>query len=838
MCLPFKDLSDFDDVICDLLLDSVYLHFTTHKMNESYFARPARHRDTVGAGVIEIIREHVHDKDLDAATAALMDRIDPPAWTSKSKVPVKKKKAFHPFKSFFHNLTAEQLATFAEHAKRYFAMYLPKAGFEITSTRRYACTGKAEACIKATDRFNPGDEIRACTGFIAQLSGEDEEHLANRDFSVMYSSAKSSNCLFLGPARFVNHDCDPNCVFFSSNPRANLISFKVKKRIELGEEITTFYGESYFGENNKECLCATCERLGRGGFTGTRDIIQVLGDNDIAMPVVSRLRRNQARAQSWSYSMESVFGTYGTETFEDGRPSAKADETMTSSTMSKCISCFEDIEAELKGTIIQAESNDECGRCTRHFKIFGIPWPDRKVKTARASMSTNSPSESNTKSIPTPAPVRKQRVVLTTSKETRSPARKGPTESGRTTEAALTRQDKQGATRKNSRNLAPSSPNSASLRKSSRVTASKEEKISVRLALSELSSSPIPEPKKRRTQTSNVKASAPSKATRNAVSVSASGAKKLGRPPKKSSATSDINAEPKIAPAVSVSTPEAKRRGRPPKKISPTSNSNAEPKTTPAVSASTSEPKKRGRTPKGTSEISDSSAKPSSAPAAVSTLPVRYSNTDRPRRNTGAAVEKWSFDPPRPALDPKEFVNPAPHVLGRFVPDAEFVYPVFVHPDEDGPWWPAFVVPDAEVEPRMHRGESLLPGQRVVRYAASTISYSVVNALGLRLFVPGEEPYNSFAQDPKFFGDRYMRQLVQFCCSTGDNGQDTDWRKLFKWRPGTKASALLTDRATLENAALAFGIKPKAEKRGRKRQHLESDEGLRQPEATRRRKVR
>jgi histone-lysine N-methyltransferase SUV420H len=40
----------------------------------------------------------------------------------------------------------------------------------------------------------------------------------------------------------------------------NIVSFKVVKPIKVGEEITTFYSENYFGANNQECLCVTCEK--------------------------------------------------------------------------------------------------------------------------------------------------------------------------------------------------------------------------------------------------------------------------------------------------------------------------------------------------------------------------------------------------------------------------------------------------------------------------------------------------------------------------------------------------------------------------------------------------
>ncbi|KAI8616586.1 hypothetical protein BC830DRAFT_1063279, partial [Chytriomyces sp. MP71] len=144
------------------------------------------------------------------------------------------------------------------HIKRYFCMYLPSAGFEIARTLRYKNSGKIEACIISTKKWQSGDEIRHCSGYIAELTEQDEKHLANRDFSVMYSTRKGCMCLFLGPARFVNHDCSPNCKFIPTGP--NAICFKVIKDIDVGDEITTFYGADYFGIGNCECLCATCER--------------------------------------------------------------------------------------------------------------------------------------------------------------------------------------------------------------------------------------------------------------------------------------------------------------------------------------------------------------------------------------------------------------------------------------------------------------------------------------------------------------------------------------------------------------------------------------------------
>lgn len=224
----------------DLLLDGTHLWFQTHKMSEDYSPMHLP-RDKV----IDIIQRWIIvEKKFQLAITELLQ--------------------IEPIKAMF--TTQKDIIFFSLHARRYLNMYLPLAGFEISQTDRYAAvTNKSEACVIATRAFEVGSQLQLCSGTVAGLTEQEEQELEalTKDFSVIKTSTKGT-CLFLGPARFVNHDCDANCRFVRTGH--NTISFKVVKPIRVNDEITTDYGPNYFGKKNRECLCATCERRGRGGY--------------------------------------------------------------------------------------------------------------------------------------------------------------------------------------------------------------------------------------------------------------------------------------------------------------------------------------------------------------------------------------------------------------------------------------------------------------------------------------------------------------------------------------------------------------------------------------------
>ncbi|GBC00248.1 hypothetical protein RclHR1_00380016 [Rhizophagus clarus] len=235
----------FDDVLTELLIDKINLWFKTFKLNPSYVETKIS-REVL----VDHIQRHV---------------IQPNKITNAAKELLKISSVIEAA-----GVTSENEREFISHANRYFEMYLPNAGCEISETPRYSGSDKREACIIATKKWQVGDEIKYCTGVLVPITSEEERALeGGRDFSIMWSTRKDCMCLLLGPARFVNHDCNPNTHFIATGQ--NTISFKLLRDVAVGEELTAHYGENYFGQGNEECLCVTCEQKQTGGFRKVRD---------------------------------------------------------------------------------------------------------------------------------------------------------------------------------------------------------------------------------------------------------------------------------------------------------------------------------------------------------------------------------------------------------------------------------------------------------------------------------------------------------------------------------------------------------------------------------------
>ncbi|CAJ0953064.1 unnamed protein product, partial [Mesorhabditis belari] len=238
---PFE-LCDHDDTASAVAVDPV-LGFRTHKMNVNFIPLSAREQ----LHCKQIIRDFRDDGIFRNCLQQLYES---------------------PFLiKYLQKQSPRQASNFKIHLTRFLQMYHIDAGFTIQKCIRYSAEGRLGAMLVATRNWNKSDRIETLMGVIGEMSKDEELQLLKKDlndFSVMYSTRRKRAQLWLGPGSYINHDCSPNCKFVSSGHRTAVI--QVLRNLRVGDEITCYYGDNFFGDGNERCECLTCEKLGKGAF--------------------------------------------------------------------------------------------------------------------------------------------------------------------------------------------------------------------------------------------------------------------------------------------------------------------------------------------------------------------------------------------------------------------------------------------------------------------------------------------------------------------------------------------------------------------------------------------
>ncbi|KAI1052424.1 hypothetical protein LB507_007605 [Fusarium sp. FIESC RH6] len=241
--MTLAQVSAYDDILTDALVDHVFYWTTVPKNRTSYHpSRGVREEE-----ITKILQEEVVlKKDLDGAEKRLLTT--------------------NGLKRFHNGLkTDKEKEDFRKHLRRYVQIYLPDCPWEVSSTNRYTIVSH-EAAVTARRAIRRNEAIKYLSGVQVVITPEEEKAISSqkKDFSIVVSSRSKCTSLFMGPARFANHDCDANAKLMRTSHAG--IEIIATRAIEAGEEITVTYGENYFGENNCECLCKTCEDLLRNAW--------------------------------------------------------------------------------------------------------------------------------------------------------------------------------------------------------------------------------------------------------------------------------------------------------------------------------------------------------------------------------------------------------------------------------------------------------------------------------------------------------------------------------------------------------------------------------------------
>lgn len=213
-------------------------YWTTIPKNRSSYHPSRGVREDVIAKIIQ--DEVVLNKDVEAGAKGLL--------------------ATDGLRRFLNGLrTDKEKDDFRRHLRRYLQIYLPDCPWEVSSTNRYTIVTH-EACVTARRYIKRNETIKYLSGIQVNITPEEEKEISVRkkDFSIVVSSRNKCTSLFMGPARFANHDCQANAKLMTTSHAG--IEIIATRPIEVGEEITVTYGESYFGEDNCECLCQSCEK--------------------------------------------------------------------------------------------------------------------------------------------------------------------------------------------------------------------------------------------------------------------------------------------------------------------------------------------------------------------------------------------------------------------------------------------------------------------------------------------------------------------------------------------------------------------------------------------------
>ena len=159
---------------------------------------------------------------------------------------------------FFYSIGREQWLKIV--LEMYLEFFHPSSKVKLIKCDRYSLDGYNGITIIATEDLKVNFIVNNIFGIFQPLTSVEENDLIEKklDFSILINSRTQKPSILLGSVAFLNHDCSPNCEYYSRNK--TVISVQIIKNIKKDEELFVYYGNDYFGPNNIDCECNTCKK--------------------------------------------------------------------------------------------------------------------------------------------------------------------------------------------------------------------------------------------------------------------------------------------------------------------------------------------------------------------------------------------------------------------------------------------------------------------------------------------------------------------------------------------------------------------------------------------------
>lgn len=156
-------------------------------------------------------------------------------------------------KTTHEDLNAIQKRLF-EETKLLYIRTLSDDRFKIVRCDRFTSYSFTHSQVIAQKQIKKRTSLHTLFGRIAKI---DEEDFKSKYHDFSSSKHGETTCLFLGAIAYVNHDCNPNCVYRITSGNAMEYHLETKRNIEPDEELTVSYGSEYFS-HKKYCKCRSC----------------------------------------------------------------------------------------------------------------------------------------------------------------------------------------------------------------------------------------------------------------------------------------------------------------------------------------------------------------------------------------------------------------------------------------------------------------------------------------------------------------------------------------------------------------------------------------------------